>query len=158
VIHSGAAQSVRIWPLERYANLARSLSARGYDVRVVSDLAQREFWEKQGGIQLVTAAGIEGFLTELGEAMAFIGNDSGPGHLAAAAGVPTFTIFGNQLPEWFKPVHPLADHIPGGDCPHKPCFDACRYAEPHCLLGVSEQSVVPKVAAFVDALAGRLPS
>ena len=124
----------------------------GYDVRMMFDPGQEGFWFSQTGISQVKPAGVRGFLSELEEAMAFIGNDSGPGHLAAAAGVPTFTIFGNQLPEWFLPVHPLADHLPGGDCPHKPCFDACRFPEPHCLLGVGEASVVAAVRRFADRL------
>ena len=45
---------------------------------------------------------------------AFIGNDSGPGHLAAFCGVPTFTLFGPQLPEWFAPLHPAAEWMGPG--------------------------------------------
>ena len=45
-------------------------------------------------------------IAQIDRAGAFIGNDSGPGHLAAICGVPTFTLFGPQLPEWFAPLHP----------------------------------------------------
>ncbi len=152
LIHSGAAQPVRVWPLERYAGVARELARMGYDVRVVCDPGQEGFWFSQTGIVVVKPAGIGGFLSELEEAMAFVGNDSGPGHLAAAAGVPTFTIFGNQLPEWFLPVHPLAGHIPGGACPHKPCFDACRFAEAHCLTGISSDVVLSGIGDFLRRL------
>jgi ADP-heptose:LPS heptosyltransferase len=41
----------------------------------------------------------------------FIGNDSGPGHLAALVGVPVLTLFGPQLPEWFAPLHPQAEWL-----------------------------------------------
>jgi hypothetical protein len=60
---------------------------------------------------------------------AFIGNDSGPGHLAAFCGVPTFTLFGPQLPEWFAPLHPGSEWLEGKACPYKPCSDYCRYAD-----------------------------
>ena len=52
---------------------------------------------------------LDALLTKLASADRFIGNDSGPGHLAALLGVPTFTIFGPQLPELFAPQHPQAD-------------------------------------------------
>lgn len=152
LIHSGAAQPVRVWPLERYAGVAHELARMGYDVRMMFDPGQESFWFSQTGISLVKPAGVRGFLFELEEAMAFIGNDSGPGHLAAAAGVPTFTIFGNQLPEWFLPVHPLSGHIPGGSCPYKPCFDACRFGEAHCLTSTSADVVLSGIGDFLKRL------
>lgn len=38
--------------------------------------------------------------------VAFIGNDSGPGHLAGALGVPTHTIFGETNPLMWHPIGP----------------------------------------------------
>jgi ADP-heptose:LPS heptosyltransferase len=38
-------------------------------------------------------------------ASVFIGNDSGPGHLAAISGVPTITLFGGDPTTW-KPLGP----------------------------------------------------
>jgi heptosyltransferase III len=45
-------------------------------------------------------------LGELLECERFIGNDSGPGHLAAAVGVATFTLFGPTDPAVWGPVGP----------------------------------------------------
>jgi ADP-heptose:LPS heptosyltransferase len=92
-------------------------------------------------------------LDVLATADRFIGNDSGPGHLAAALGVPTFTIFGPQLPELFAPPHPQAAWIEGAPCPFKPCFDACRFAEPHCLMKIDANSVTSRVMAWLATLA-----
>ena len=39
----------------------------------------------------------------LQHATAFVGNDSGLGHIAAALGVPTITIFGPGDPERYRP-------------------------------------------------------
>jgi heptosyltransferase-3 len=36
----------------------------------------------------------------------FIGNDSGPGHLAAAVGIPTLTLFGPGEPQRYRPWNP----------------------------------------------------
>lgn len=94
-------------------------------------------------------------LAWLDEAGGFVGNDSGPGHLAALCGVPTFTIFGPQLPQWFAPLHSAAEWIEGKPCPYKPCFDTCRFPQPHCIQGVTEDEVWQRVEAFVRKLGGR---
>jgi ADP-heptose:LPS heptosyltransferase len=150
LIHTGAAQRVRVWPLPRFQGLAGLLSAKGWEVEVLCDPDQAGFWKAQDSIKWEAVDSVEALMTRLGRAGAFVGNDSGPGHVAAAMGVPTFTVFGNQRPEWFLPDHPLAGHVPGKPCPHKPCFDSCHYAEPHCLLGVSEGEVSSGVLAFLE--------
>jgi heptosyltransferase I len=84
-------------------------------------------------------------------ANSFLGNDSGPSHLAAICGVPTFTFFGPQLPEWFAPIHPEAEVLEGKACPYKPCSDYCRFPVPHCIQGITEAEAWPRVRKFVAA-------
>jgi heptosyltransferase-2 len=86
----------------------------------------------------------------LDQAAIFLGNDSGPGHLAAVAGIPTFTLFGPQLPEWFAPLHPRAEWIGGKSCPYKPCSDYCHFATPECLWTITAEEAWPRVCAFVE--------
>jgi heptosyltransferase-2 len=81
---------------------------------------------------------------------AFIGNDSGPSHLAAFCGAPTFTLFGPQLPEWFAPLHPAAEFLEGKPCPYKPCSDYCRFPVPYCMVHLSEEEVGTRVSAFMQ--------
>jgi heptosyltransferase-2 len=86
----------------------------------------------------------------------FIGNDSGPGHLAAASGLPTFTIFGPQFAELFLPLHPQRGWVEGKPCPYKPCFDACRYPAPHCILKLETAEVTEAVRQFLAVTAPKL--
>ena len=79
----------------------------------------------------------------------FIGNDSGPGHLASFCGIPTFTLFGPQLPEWFAPLHPTAEWLNGKACPYKPCSDYCRFDIPICMTNWSFEEVWPIVNRFL---------
>src|SRR5262245_19424388 len=79
----------------------------------------------------------------------FIGNDSGPGHLAAFTGMPTLTIFGPQLPERFAPLHGASEWVEGWNCPHRPCFDYCHFSLAHCLWDLSESAVWERVEKFV---------
>ena len=47
-----------------------------------------------------------GLLDCLTGASAFVGNDSGPGHLAAFLGLPTVSLFGPTDPARWKPLGP----------------------------------------------------
>ena len=149
-IHTGAGQPVRVWPLERYQQLVKLLRERGRTVRVVCNPEQRDWWLKAGELEVATPRTITELLELTAEAGVFIGNDSGPGHLAAFSGVPTFTFFGPQVPEWFVPLHPAAQWTDGKACPYKPCSDDCMFATPHCLWNVTEAEVWPLVERFVN--------
>jgi glycosyltransferase involved in cell wall biosynthesis len=150
VIHSGAARPVRVWPLPRYLRLARELRAGGLAVRLACDPGQRRWWVAAGERDIFTPDDLPAMLDVLDGAAVFIGNDSGPGHLAAACGVPTFTLFGPQLPSRFAPLHRDADWVEGWNCPHRPCHDYCRLAQPYCLLELSEEQVAQRVDTFLS--------
>ncbi len=149
LVHTGAARSVRVWPLVRFRNLVNHLRRMNYEVQVVCDPGQRSWWLDADEENVATPTTLKALLKIIEMSGLFIGNDSGPGHLAAISGCPTFTIFGPQLPEWFTPLHPEAECIEGKACPYKPCFDYCQFPAPHCLLNVSEEEVLRKVENFV---------
>jgi heptosyltransferase-2 len=141
VLHSGAGRPTRVWPLERFAGLARRLRHAGRAVRVLCDAGQLDGWRRLGEADARVPAGVDGLLDSLADAAGFVGNDSGPGHVAALCGVPTFTIFGPQLPELFAPSHPQAAWVDGAPCRYKPCFDSCRFAEPNCIVSLTFEDV-----------------
>ena len=135
VIHTGAGQAVRIWAVDRFAEITRRLRAAGWTVTELDPANEN----------LAT------LLDSLSRADRFIGNDSGPGHLAALLGVPTFTIFGPQLPDLFAPQHPAAAWIEGAPCAYKPCSDYCRFAEPHCIRHLTVDDVWARLAVWLDS-------
>jgi heptosyltransferase-2 len=150
LIHTGAAQPVRVWPLKRFQNLALHLREQGYEVRILCNPDQQNWWQQAGETDVRVPKSIAELIDYADAAAVFIGNDSGPGHLAAFCGVPTFTLFGPQVPEWFKPLHPAAEIIEGKPCPYKPCFDYCRFPEPHCLWNITEEEVWQRVKKFLN--------
>lgn len=151
LIHAGAGQSVRVWPLEKYKNLAARLRRKNLQVQITCDPDQRGWWLQTGEKNVATPASVAELISLIDCAGAFIGNDSGPGHLAAFCGVPTFTIFGPQLPEWFAPLHPQSEWIEGKVCPYMPCSDYCRFPTPFCLWNISEEEVFSRVEKFLAA-------
>jgi heptosyltransferase-2 len=150
VIHTGAAQRVRVWPLENYQKLVGRLRQNQYRVQVACDPDQREWWLRNGESAVATPRTVTELFSLVSQAGAFIGNDSGPGHLAAFAGTRTFTLFGPQVPEWFVPLHPAAQWVEGKACPYKPCSDYCRFPEPLCLTGWTEPEIWARVEAFLQ--------
>jgi len=149
LIHSGARLAVRVWPLERYHLLVRRLRATGHLVKVVCDPDQLDWWRKAGETGVACPTTVQTLLEILDGSGIFIGNDSGPGHLAGIVGLPTFTIFGPQLPEWFAPLNPLAQWMEGKSCPYKPCSDYCRMPTPECLWNITAEEVWQRVEAFL---------
>ncbi len=150
LVHTGAGQPVRVWPLPRYHNLVQRLRREGYRVQVACDPDQRGWWLDAGEGNVASPSTVTELFAVMDEAIVFIGNDSGPGHLAAFCGVPTFTVFGPQLPEWFAPLHPSACWLEGKPCPYKPCSDYCRFPSPVCMVNSSEEEMWQEVKSFVE--------
>lgn len=152
LVHTGAAQRVRVWPLDNYRKLVGRLREKNFRVQVACDPDQRDWWLQNGEAAVATPHTVTELLAWVNQSAALIGNDSGPGHLAAFAGVPTFTIFGPQVPEWFAPLHPAAEWVEGKACPYKPCSDYCRFAEPVCMTGWTEPEIWTRVEPFVQKI------
>jgi ADP-heptose:LPS heptosyltransferase len=149
VVHSGAARPVRVWPLDQLALIVDQLRRLGHEVQVACNPDQMEWWLRHGEAGVISPGNLEELCALMEAGRAFIGNDSGPGHVAALLGLPTFTVFGPQLPELFAPIHPMAEWSAGKECRFKPCRDACRFATPHCL-DISAESLWPEIRDFAD--------
>lgn len=150
LVHTGASQKVKVWPLDRYRNLMTRLRRENYEVQVVCDPDQEVWWRSAGESNVAAPGTVAGLLALVQSAGVFIGNDSGPGHLAALSGVPTFTLFGSGLSEWFAPLHPASEWLDGKPCRYKPCRDYCRFPVPNCLWDLDEALVWSRVEKFVS--------
>jgi len=149
LVHTGAAQPTRIWPLDRFQYLVQRLRQEGYSAQIICNADQREWWEKQGETVHIPSS-ITELVAEIEGAGVFVGNDSGPGHIAASLGLPTFTLFGNQSPAFFSPLHRDAEWIEGAPCPYKPCYDFCHFARPECLLAIDAPAAWNKLKLFIE--------
>jgi ADP-heptose:LPS heptosyltransferase len=135
IIHAGAGQPTRLWPRERYDALALTLGRAGWEPEILDD----------------SFVGVGRLIDALDSADRFIGNDSGPGHIAALLGVPTFTLFGPQIPAAFAPRHPRSRWIEGAPCPYKPCSDYCRFEEARCLTSIEAASATDQITQWLSA-------
>jgi hypothetical protein len=105
VIHPGAGARAKCWPAARFAELAGMLAS---PVRVLGPV-ELETWpacdlralEHVPTLRCPPVGVLAGVLAG---ARAFVGNDSGAAHLAAAVGTPTLAIFGPTSPRHFAPL------------------------------------------------------
>lgn len=114
VIHPGSGGREKCWPLERFVELGRSLP--GPMVAVVGPVEADRWGE--GGIAalarelpVLADLSLEDLAGVLAEARGFVGNDSGPAHLAGALGVPTVALYGPTKREHFAPLGPAVRGI-----------------------------------------------
>ena len=150
LIHSGARLPARIWPLENFRQIAGQLRQKNFAVQIACDPDQAAWWQAHGEIPACPRT-VPELLAHIDRAGIFIGNCSGPGHLAAICGVPTFTLYGPSMHEWFVPLHPQAEVFEGKACPYKPCSDYCRYEKPFCLHDLKAEEVWPRIKFFATA-------
>lgn len=102
VIHPFAATPEKTWPPARFAQLAGYLETHLRLKPVFIGSAQDDFarfsrWEKMQGASLSAVKSL------LSKAALFIGNDSGPAHMAAAFGIPVIVFFGPSDPVVWAP-------------------------------------------------------
>lgn len=110
----GANWPPKIWPMEHYRNLLGIIRDQIDAVLLLGNDSDRHLCAalaRQDGVPTLDLSGRTDLLESaavLEQALAFIGNDSGLGHLAAAVDVPTLTLFGPGEPPRYHPWHPRA--------------------------------------------------
>jgi len=110
VLIPGSTHSDKCWPVERFAALADKISSR-FDLSIVTtgSAAESSIIEKLQKLSNVPIVNLVG-QTSLSELVALlrtarlvVSNDTGPGHIAAALGVPLVLIFGRSNPARVAP-------------------------------------------------------
>lgn len=101
VIHPFASAPEKAWPRDRFAELARHLRADGVEPWIVGgpgdDLTPFAGFPHLAGASLAEVKRL------LAGASLFVGNDSGPAHMAAAFGVPVVVLYGSSDPVIWAP-------------------------------------------------------
>jgi len=106
-VNPAAAKKPRAWSSDRFLQLADVVAERHAKSRVLvhdhAPFAPPAGWPSSASICLVSGASLVELAGLLGRCSLYVGNDSGPMHIAAALGVPTIGIYGSSSPERTSP-------------------------------------------------------
>ena len=152
----GAGEAKRIWPAENFTELAVWLMENyGAQIVLIGSAAEASLGQQVQRnvahkiINLVGTATLRQTAAVLKRCSLFVGNDSGPMHIAAAVDIPVVEISCHPLSGSPTHHHSPQRFGPWGDSyvvlqphlPRKPCVEACTANEPHCILGVEVDQV-----------------
>ena len=146
VIHPGSIMGTKRWQAERFAEVAKSVSARGFTIVVTAGSGEESFAsavarEVEGTVILLGLT-----IPELAElirgAHLYIGNDSGPMHLATAVGTPVVGVWGSSDSRRWRPwsnTHRVVQNpFECNPCPGYRCLVA---DSPLCIESVTVEQV-----------------
>ena len=109
VLHPFATHLSKAWPAARFAELARRLEGTGLETVIIGG-ASDDFAPFRN-FRCLQAAPLAAIKSLLASASLFIGNDSGPAHMAAAFAFPSVVLFGSSDPEIWGPWRAPAEVI-----------------------------------------------
>jgi heptosyltransferase-2 len=161
----GARYAKRVWPMANFVELGTRLKRNFHTVLIVvgssEDKPLGEELRLRLGATVIDAAG----RTTLRQAAAllkrcrlFIGNDAGPIHMAAAAGLPVIEISCHPLggspghtnsPLRFGPWR-VPHVILRPERPPARCSDGCNSDHAHCIRGVSVEQAQKAAASLIS--------
>jgi len=114
VLHAVAAAPEKTWRADGFVEIARHIEEGGTEPVFIGAAADnlRPF----ARYRTIQGAPLEQVKSLLGGASLFVGNDSGPAHMAAAFGMPSVVIFGASDPAIWGPWRARSEVVraPGG--------------------------------------------
>ncbi len=165
VISPGATNPRRIWPTEKLAELMKEIRQQyGFRFVIVGSKADSLFCKQlelvagESAISIAGKTGIVQLIAIIRNSVLFVGNDSGPGHIAGALGVPTLivspfptscAIDHPNSPLRFRPVGPRVKVVQPM-IPLTPCDPYCKMDIPHCIASVSVAEMFSAVQSMID--------
>jgi len=148
VIQPGARYPLKVWPSERFAELADRL-ATAFNCRILlgGDGKERDVAEsvrRQAACEPTIIAGrlsLLQFAALLKHCALFVGNDGGAMHIAAAVDVPVVALFGPTYPHRWGPRGRVSEVLYKGlDC--RACYHpTCIRGEENCMRMISVDEV-----------------
>lgn len=113
VIHPVAATAEKTWAAPKFLQVAKHLRSQ-HQLDPVFIAAKDQDLSTFASHEIVCGAPLEDVKTLISGASLFVGNDSGPAHIAAAFGVPPVVIFGPSDPVIWGPWNTAGEVVKAG--------------------------------------------
>lgn len=142
------------WIPERYAEIANRLMGRGHQIVLTGaptaeQIAQVESVQAATSHTLaaLTALSIGELMAVIADAKIFIGNDSGPAHIAAAVKTPLVVLFGPASSVRWRPWAKSRAELVQNSFACNPCamYTCSEFAEPECIRSITLEQVMKAV-------------
>ena len=165
LLQPGARYSLKVWPPERFAQLADRLAER-FNCRILlgGDQREREVAEQVAHnthcAPLVVAGkcSLLQYAALVKQCALFVGNDGGAMHIAATVGTPVVALFGPTYPERWGPRGGLTQVIYKGlDC--RACYHpSCLRGDDSCMRQITVDEVFEAAGRILDRKGARVVS
>jgi predicted lipopolysaccharide heptosyltransferase III len=170
VLHPTALYATKQWASENFARLGNFLENE-CNMQVIYSAGPGESGvldevEKSSGsrIRRLERIGLGRFAAVISRAALFVGNDSGPAHMAAALERPLVVIFGSSSSAIWGPwpredaggrARVVQNFYDCNPCPGDRCY---RFERPECILSIAFDDVRKAVEAVLERPADRMTS
>ena len=162
LVHPTALYATKQWAAEKFAQFATGLEREmglppvfscGPGEGAVLDAIQHV---SASAIRRLESSRLGQLAATLNEARLFVGNDSGPAHMAAALSRPLVVVFGSSSSAIWGPWPQQASNPPArvvqnfyecNPCPGDRCY---RFEHPECILSVSLEQVKSAVESVLS--------
>lgn len=152
VLHPTASSFTKQWAAENFRRIAQSLrERRNLDPLFLTGPGEEPLFSAPEGFECLGPLDLGDLKPLLAGARLFVGNDSGPAHVAAAFQVPSVVIYGSSDSAVWRPwkaPHRVVET--SWDC--KPCpGDRCyAFEKPECILSVEPDAVERAIDALLQ--------
>jgi ADP-heptose:LPS heptosyltransferase len=163
ILHPGANDSRRRWPVERLAVVGSELARKGARLAVIGTRAEQPLADRLldgldgDAADLAGRLGLGGLAGLLEQAILLVGNDSGPRHLAAAVGTATVAVYSGVHLGSYGPLSRARHRAPTAWRLHCPVCGANRLQQDcrpsHQASFVADVSTDEVLAEALDLLA-----
>ena len=157
----GARYSLKVWPPERFAQLADRLSDQfGCRILLGGDQREREVAEQVARKTRCAPVVVAGkfsllqFASLVKRCALFVGNDGGAMHIAATVGTPVVALFGPTYPQRWGPRGELTQVIYKGlDC--RACYHpTCLRGDDSCMQQITVDEVFSAASRMLEGRKG----
>ncbi|HEX4950079.1 MAG TPA: glycosyltransferase family 9 protein, partial [Blastocatellia bacterium] len=142
------------WLPERYAAIVERLCARGYQIVLTGAPTAEQIAQVESvrtataqSVAALTSLSIGELVATIADASLFVGNDSGPAHIAAAVQTPLVVLFGPASSVRWRPWAEHRAALVQNPFACNPCamYTCTQYAEPECIRSISVAQVMQAI-------------